>query len=98
MNYSLFTSESVCAGHPDKICDQISDACLDALYRADPYSIFFACHKAVYYIRNSAGRAFIMGSYYTGPHDDINHIHVSDPRQSGAERMGDWNYLSYPGY
>jgi len=35
MNYSLFTSESVCAGHPDKICDQISDAVLDAALVTD---------------------------------------------------------------
>ncbi|MCW1949047.1 MAG: methionine adenosyltransferase [Candidatus Shapirobacteria bacterium] len=35
MNYSLFTSESVCAGHPDKICDQISDAILDAALEND---------------------------------------------------------------
>src|SRR5579872_444277 len=33
-----FTSESVCAGHPDKICDQISDAILDAALEKDPYS------------------------------------------------------------
>lgn len=38
MNYKVFTSESVAAGHPDKICDQISDAVLDAALRADPYS------------------------------------------------------------
>ncbi len=38
MNYSLFTSESVCAGHPDKICDQISDASLDACIKADKNS------------------------------------------------------------
>ena len=38
MNYSTFTSESVCAGHPDKICDQISDAVLDAALIVDPYS------------------------------------------------------------
>lgn len=38
MNYSFFTSESVCAGHPDKICDQISDAALDEVYKSDPYS------------------------------------------------------------
>jgi S-adenosylmethionine synthetase len=38
MNYSTFTSESVCAGHPDKICDQISDAVLDAALVQDPYS------------------------------------------------------------
>ncbi len=35
-NYS-FTSESVCAGHPDKICDQISDAIVDAVLRKDPH-------------------------------------------------------------
>ncbi len=34
----LFTSESVTEGHPDKICDQVSDAVLDALYKQDPYS------------------------------------------------------------
>lgn len=34
----LFTSESVCAGHPDKICDAISDAILDAALAQDPYS------------------------------------------------------------
>ena len=34
----LFTSESVTEGHPDKICDQISDAVLDACYKQDPYS------------------------------------------------------------
>lgn len=35
---TFFTSESVCAGHPDKICDQISDAIVDAALSADPYS------------------------------------------------------------
>ncbi len=34
----LFTSESVTEGHPDKLCDQVSDAVLDALYKDDPYS------------------------------------------------------------
>ncbi len=38
MQYQHFTSESVCAGHPDKICDQISDAILDAAYTYDPKS------------------------------------------------------------
>jgi len=38
MNYSLFTSESVCAGHPDKVCDQISDAILDAALKVDKNS------------------------------------------------------------
>lgn len=38
MNYSIFTSESVCSGHPDKICDQISDAIVDAALSSDPKS------------------------------------------------------------
>ena len=38
MNYKIFASESVCAGHPDKICDQISDAVVDAALAVDPYS------------------------------------------------------------
>lgn len=38
MHYNSFTSESVCEGHPDKICDQVSDACLDACLREDQYS------------------------------------------------------------
>ena len=37
LNYSSFTSESVCAGHPDKVCDQISDAILDAVLAEDPH-------------------------------------------------------------
>ena len=36
MSSYLFSSESVCAGHPDKICDQISDAIVDAALRIDP--------------------------------------------------------------
>lgn len=38
MNYKFFTSESAASGHPDKICDQISDAILDACLAQDPYS------------------------------------------------------------
>jgi S-adenosylmethionine synthetase len=34
----LFTSESVSEGHPDKLCDQVSDAVLDAIYAQDPYA------------------------------------------------------------
>jgi S-adenosylmethionine synthetase len=36
-SHKVFTSESVCAGHPDKICDQVSDAILDEVLRQDPY-------------------------------------------------------------
>jgi S-adenosylmethionine synthetase len=38
MNNFTFTSESVCAGHPDKICDSISDAILDGIIKQDPYA------------------------------------------------------------
>ena len=38
MDYELFSSESVCAGHPDKICDQISDAVVDEALKIDPFS------------------------------------------------------------
>lgn len=38
MNYPKFTSESVCSGHPDKVCDAISDSILDAAYEQDPMS------------------------------------------------------------
>lgn len=38
MSYTTLTSESVCAGHPDKICDQISDAVVDAALKDDPFS------------------------------------------------------------
>ncbi|GIW61730.1 MAG: S-adenosylmethionine synthase [Patescibacteria group bacterium] len=37
MNSFTFTSESVCAGHPDKICDQVSDAIVDAILQQDPF-------------------------------------------------------------
>lgn len=46
MEKRLFTSESVTEGHPDKICDQVSDAILDALLEQDPYSRV-ACETCV---------------------------------------------------
>lgn len=42
----LFTSESVSEGHPDKMCDQISDAVLDAIFEQDPYARV-ACETAI---------------------------------------------------
>ena len=46
MERRLFTSESVTEGHPDKICDQISDAVLDALMEQDPMSRV-ACERSI---------------------------------------------------
>ena len=55
MGKILFTSESVTEGHPDKICDQISDAVLDAMLEQDPMSRV-ACETAI-----TTGLVLVMG-------------------------------------
>jgi len=62
---SWFTSESVTEGHPDKICDQISDAVLDAILAQDPYARV-ACEAAT-----STGLVFIFGEITCGCYVDI---------------------------
>lgn len=64
----LFTSESVTEGHPDKICDAISDAVLDALLVDDPYSRV-ACETAV-----TTGLVLVMGEVRTKANIDITKI------------------------
>ena len=59
MEKRLFTSESVTEGHPDKICDQISDAVLDALMEQDPMSRV-ACETAI-----TTGLVLVMGEITT---------------------------------
>ena len=66
-NY-LFTSESVTEGHPDKICDQISDAVLDAILEQDPQG-HVACECTA-----TTGMVFIMGEISTSCYVDIPHI------------------------
>lgn len=61
----LFTSESVTEGHPDKICDQISDAVLDEILRQDPMGRV-ACETAV-----TTGMVMIMGEISTNCYVDI---------------------------
>ncbi len=61
----LFTSESVTEGHPDKICDQISDAVLDAIYSEDP-TARVACETAV-----TTGMVLVMGEISTNCYVDI---------------------------
>ena len=61
----LFTSESVTEGHPDKICDQISDAVLDAIIAKDPQARV-ACETAV-----TTGMVLIMGEISTNCYVDI---------------------------
>ncbi len=56
MDSYFFTSESVTEGHPDKICDQISDAILDDLIKQDPYSrVAVECLTTTAASRTSSG-------------------------------------------
>lgn len=64
----LFTSESVTVGHPDKICDQISDAILDAILEKDPYGRV-ACETMV-----TTGLVFVAGEISTNTYVDIPRI------------------------
>ena len=68
MERRLFTSESVTEGHPDKICDQISDAVLDALMAQDPYSRV-ACETLT-----NTGFVVVMGEITTKANVDISQI------------------------
>lgn len=65
MSKHLFTSESVTKGHPDKICDQISDAILDAMIKQDPMSRV-ACETTV-----TTGQVLVMGEITTNAQVDI---------------------------
>ena len=65
MNKFLFTSESVTEGHPDKICDQISDAVLDAILEQDP-TARVACETTV-----TTGLINVMGEITTSCYVDI---------------------------
>jgi S-adenosylmethionine synthetase len=63
-----FTSESVTEGHPDKICDQISDAVLDAMIKDDP-DARVACECAV-----TTGMVLVMGEITTSTYVDLNSL------------------------
>src|SRR5207244_3427803 len=77
---TLFTSESVTEGHPDKIADQISDAILDAILRDDPAGRV-ACETLV-----TTGMAFIAGEITTKTYVDIPEIVRSTIREVGYTR------------
>lgn len=68
MGKILFTSESVTEGHPDKICDQISDAVLDAMLAQDPLSRV-ACETAI-----TTGLVLVMGEVTSNAQVDIQKI------------------------
>ena len=79
MQKRLFTSESVTEGHPDKICDQISDAVLDALLEQDPMSRV-ACETAI-----TTGLVLVMGEITTEGYVDIQKIVRDTIRQIGYD-------------
>ena len=80
MERRLFTSESVTEGHPDKICDQISDAVLDALMEQDPMSRV-ACEASI-----TTGLVLVMGEITTNAYVDIQKIVRETIREIGYDR------------
>ena len=75
-----FTSESVTEGHPDKMCDQISDAVLDAIYQKDPQARV-ACECAT-----ATGLVLVMGEITTKCYVDIQKIVRDTVREIGYDR------------
>ena len=80
MEKRLFTSESVTEGHPDKMCDQISDAILDALVAEDPMSRV-ACETCT-----TTGLVMVMGEITTNAYVDIQKIVRDTVREIGYTR------------
>ncbi len=80
MERHLFTSESVTEGHPDKMCDQISDAILDALMEQDPMSRV-ACETAT-----TTGMVLVMGEITTNAYVDIQKIVRDTIKEIGYTR------------
>ena len=88
MSHSFFTSESVTGGHPDKICDQISDAVLDAILAQDPMGRV-ACECAC-----TTGMILVMGEITTSAKIDIPSIArqvICDIGYDGPEKGFDGN-------
>ena len=80
MQKRLFTSESVTEGHPDKICDQISDAILDELLKHDPMSRV-ACETAI-----TTGLVLVMGEITTKAYIDIQKVVRDTIRKIGYDK------------
>ncbi len=76
----FFTSESVTEGHPDKMCDQISDAVLDAIFKDDP-NARVACETAI-----TTGLVVVMGEITTNTYVDIAQIARETIRDIGYTR------------
>ena len=84
MEKLLFTSESVTEGHPDKMCDQISDAVLDALLEQDPMSRV-ACETCT-----TTGLVLVMGEITTKAYVDIQKIVRETVREIGYTKDKLW--------
>lgn len=80
MNRKFFTSESVTEGHPDKICDQVSDAVLDVILENDPQARV-ACETVV-----TTGLVMIMGEITTNCYVDIPKVARDTIEQIGYDR------------
>src|SRR3954470_3830785 len=96
LNYhSLFTSESVCAGHPDKICDQISDAIVDAILEQDPTG------RAAVETAVGGNRVILLGEVTTTAKVDyeavvraeIKRLGYTDPAWGFSDQSDFYNYL-----
>jgi S-adenosylmethionine synthetase len=88
MAKTLFTSESVCAGHPDKICDAISDAILDAALAQDPNS------RTGIETVAGANKIALFGEIKTTAKIDFQHIATEKIIELGytLERQKDWGF------
>ena len=91
-NRRLFTSESVTEGHPDKMCDQISDAILDAILEEDP-NARVACETTI-----TTGLVLVAGEITTSTYVDIPKVVRETVKEIGYTRAKygfDWETLQY---
>ena len=79
-DHYTFTSESVTEGHPDKMCDQISDSVLDAIFEEDPYSRV-ACESMA-----TTGLVVVAGEISTNAYIDIPRVVRDTVRSIGYDR------------
>ncbi|HYC07192.1 MAG TPA: S-adenosylmethionine synthetase N-terminal domain-containing protein, partial [Candidatus Binatia bacterium] len=79
-DHYLFTSESVTEGHPDKMCDQISDAILDAIIGQDPHARV-ACETAT-----TTGLVLVLGEISTSTYVDFQAVVRDTVREIGYTR------------